>query len=64
MSDRKKMKKLHEKKIASLKKQIEVHRSKLKNINGRYDTTHDYWEAEIKGFEEDIKESEKYLEEH
>lgn len=64
MSDRKKMRKLHEKRIVSLKIQIEKHKGKLKTIQGRYDTTHDYWKAEIEGFEEKVKESEKYLKEH
>lgn len=64
MSDRKRMKKQHDKKIIGLKRQIEIHEEKLRTKKGRKDTTQRYWEEEVEEFKEGIEKSEKYLEEH
>ena len=45
--DRKHMEKLREKRIKSLKKQVEKHENKIKNEKGRLDTTKAYWQKEI-----------------
>jgi len=47
MSDRKRMSKVRQKRIKSVKEQIEIHKDKLKNEEGRLDTTKSYWEKEI-----------------
>lgn len=49
------------KQIEGLKKQVEKHKEKLETESGRKDTTHDYWEAEIEGFEKRKKEREEIL---
>jgi hypothetical protein len=41
------MKKLREKRIKSVQKQIEKHEEKIKTEKGRKDTTKDYWQKEI-----------------
>ncbi len=62
--DRKHMKKLREKRIKALKKQVEEHENKIKNEKGRLDTTKSYWQKEIdEKFLKQIKEDENYLEE-
>ena len=63
MSDRKRMKKLREKRIESVKKQINKHEDKIENQKGRKDTTKDYWRKEIdEKFLKKLEEDEKYLE--
>jgi hypothetical protein len=63
--DRKHMKKLREKRIKSVEKQINKHEEKIKHEKGRKDTTKDYWQKEIdEKFLEQIKEDEDYLEEN
>jgi hypothetical protein len=65
MKDRKHMKKLREKRIKSIKKQIVKHEKKIKNEKGRLDTTKDYWKKEIDSkFLKQLEEDEKYLEEN
>lgn len=49
------------KQIQGLKEQIEKHKEKLLNEQGRKDTTHDYWRKEIEQFEEQVKEREERL---
>lgn len=49
------------KQIEGLKKQVETHKEKLETESGRKDTTHDYWEVEIEGFEKRKKEREEIL---
>lgn len=62
MADRKRMKKLREKRIKSLHKQVEKHHKKIKSKKGRLDTTKDYWEKEInEKFLRQIEEDEDYL---
>ena len=62
--DRKHMKKLREKRIKTIKKQVEKHEDKIKNEKGRLDTTKDYWQKEIdEKFLKQIREDEDYLEE-
>jgi len=64
MSDRKRMKKLREKRIVSIKEQVAKHEDKIEHEEGRKDTTKDYWKKEIdKNFLKQIKEDEEYLEE-
>jgi hypothetical protein len=65
MADRKHMKKIREKRIEALEKQVEKHEEKIKNEQGRKDTTKDYWKKEIdKKFMKQIKHDECYLEEN
>lgn len=65
MGDRKHMKKARERRIESVEKQIEKHRSKIKFEKGRKDTTKDYWQKEIdEKFKKQIEEDESYLEEN
>ena len=65
MKHRKHMKKVREKKINSLQKQIDEHQEKIENEKGELDTTKDYWKNEIEGkFKKQKQEAEKYLEEH
>jgi len=60
--DRKHMKKLREKRIGSLKKQVGKHEAKIKDKKGRLDTTKDYWQKEIdEKFLKQIEEDEDYL---
>jgi len=64
MKDRKHMKKMREKRIKSVQKQINKHEEKILNEKGRLDTTKDYWKKEIdEKFLKQIKEDEEYLEE-
>ena len=64
MEDKKRMKKLREKRIKSLKKQIDKHEGKIQKEKGRLDTTKDYWKKEIdEKFLKQIEEDEDYLEE-
>ena len=55
-------KKKRKKKIESLKKQKEKHLEKIKTYKGKNYALMDYWEKEIKDFEEEIKKEEKRLE--
>lgn len=65
MSDRKHMKKVRKKKKEAMQKQIEKHEDKIKNEEGRLDTTQDYWKGEIeKKFSKELEETEEYLEKH
>ena len=58
------MKKIREKRIKVLKKQVEKHEEKIKKEEGRKDTTKDYWRKEIdEKFLKQIEEDEAYLEE-
>ena len=64
MSDRKRMRKIREKRIESIDKQISVHEDKIKTEKPKKDTTIDYWNKEIeKKFKKIKEEDEKYLEE-
>ena len=64
MKDRKRMRKIREKRIKSIQKQIKKHDEKIKGEKGRKDTTKDYWRKEIdKKFLKQITEDEEYLEE-
>ena len=64
MKDRKHMREVREKRIKSIKKQIEKHEEKIKKEKPRLDTTKDYWKKEIDDkFLKQIEEDEKYLEE-
>jgi len=65
MRDRKRMKKTREKRIKSLKKQVDKHEEKIEKEKGRLDTTKDYWKKEIdEKFLKQIEEDEGYLEEN
>ena len=58
------MKKLREKRVKALRKQVEKHEEKIKNEKGRKDTTKDYWKKEIdEKFLKQIEEDEEYLKE-
>ena len=62
MSDKKRMKKLREKRLKSLSKQVEKHKRKINCEEGKLDTTKDYWEKEInEKFLKQIEEDEDYL---
>lgn len=62
MKDRKRMRKLREKRMKSIKKQIGKHEEKIRKEKGRLDTTKDYWKKEIKDkFLKQLKEDEEYL---
>ena len=59
------MKKLREKRIESVVKQIGKHEEKIENEHGRKDTTKGYWQKEIdEKFLKQIKNDEEYLEEN
>lgn len=63
MKDRKHMREVREKRIKSIKKQIEKHEEKIKKEKPRLDTTKDYWKKEIDDkFLKQIEEDEEYLE--
>ena len=63
MKDRKHMKKIREKRIKALQKQIDKHEDKIQKEKGRLDTTKDYWRKEIdEKFLKQIEEDENYLE--
>lgn len=62
MSDRKRMRKIREKRIEAIDKQIFIHEEKIKSEKPKKDTTLDYWNNEIeKKFKKLKKEDEKYL---
>jgi hypothetical protein len=62
MGDRKHMRKIREKRVDSIQKQIESHEDKIQNEKGRKDTTKDYWRKEIdEKFLKQIEKDEKYL---
>ncbi len=64
MNDRKRMKKIREKRIISIDKQILSHKKKIENENPPKDTTIDYWKKEIEEkFKKIREEDKKYLEE-
>lgn len=63
MSDRKRMKKLREKRIEAINKQIAHHEEKIKTEHPKKDTTTEYWATEIeKKFKKLKQEDEEYLE--
>jgi hypothetical protein len=47
--------------IEGLLKQANKHRSKIENLEGRKDTTHDYWLKEAERFEERAKQRQELL---
>jgi hypothetical protein len=64
-ADRKRMRKLREKRIKSVKEQIEKHKEKIKTEKGKKDTTKEYWQKEIdEKFVKQLEEDAEYLEEH
>ncbi len=64
MDDRKRMKRIREKRIESVQKQIEKHEEKIETEAGRKDTTKGYWKKEIdEKFLKQIKKDKEYLEE-
>lgn len=65
MADRKRMRKLREKRIKAVKKQIEKHEEKIKTEKGRKDTTKAYWQKEIdEKFLKQLEEDANYLKEN
>ena len=61
-SDRKHVRKLREKRIKSVQKQIDKHEEKIKKEKCRKDTTKDYWRKEIdEKFLKQIEKDEDYL---
>lgn len=61
--DRKRIKKIREKRAISIKKQIKKHKDKIKTEKGRKDTTKDYWQKEIdEKFLKQLEKDEEYLE--
>ncbi|MBI2044765.1 hypothetical protein HYT23_01775 [Candidatus Pacearchaeota archaeon] len=64
MNDRKRMRKVREKRIDAIDKQIEFHENKIKIERPSKDTTPQYWIKEIeKKFKKIKEEDKKYLEE-
>ena len=64
MADRKRMRKIREKRIKAIDRQILSHEQKIKSENPKKDTTLDYWRKEIEEkFKKIKKEDEEYLEE-
>ncbi len=64
-TDRKHMKKVREKRVSSVQKQVDKHKEKIKNEKGRLDTTKDYWRKEIdEKFLKQIEKDKEYLEEN
>ena len=64
MSDRKLMRKIRERRIEAIDKQVSFHEEKIKTKKPKKDTTIDYWKNEIeKKFKKIKEEDEKYLEE-
>ena len=60
--DRKHMKKVREKRIKSVGRQVEKHEDKIEKEKGRLDTTKAYWRKEIdEKFSKQIEEDEEYL---
>jgi len=65
MTDRKRMKKVREKRIEAITGQIEKHMEKIRAGKGQKDTTNEYWKKEIeRSFKKQKKKDEKYLEEN
>ena len=65
MADRKRMRKLRQKRIESVKMQIEEHRQKIDTEKPKKDTTKGYWQKEIdEKFVKQLKDDTDYLEEH
>ncbi|MBI2628487.1 hypothetical protein HYW74_00195 [Candidatus Pacearchaeota archaeon] len=65
MSDRKRMKRIREKRIESIDRQIASHKKKIETEKPNKDTTIKYWEDEIeKKFKKIKEEDEEYLEEN
>lgn len=60
---RKRQKKQLKKRRKGLERQKEKHLYKLENLQGRKDTTPEYWRKEVNRFEEDIKDINEKLEE-
>ena len=59
------MRKVREKGINSVKRQISEHEEKIQAETGRLDTTKDYWKKEISDkFLKQIEKDEIYMEEH
>jgi hypothetical protein len=64
-SDRKRMRKVREKRIEAIKDQIGEHKGKIETEKGRKDTTKAYWQKEIdEKFVKQKEEDEEYLEEN
>lgn len=62
MKDRKRMRKIREKRIKGVGKQIGKHEDKIEKEKGRKDTTKDYWQKEIdEKFAKQKEEDEAYL---
>jgi hypothetical protein len=65
MEDRKRMKKIRQKRVKSVEKQVEKHKDKIEKEEGRKDTTKDYWKKEIdEKFIKQIEEDKEYLDEN
>jgi len=63
--DRKHMKKIREKRITGVGKQIEKHEDMIEHEKPIKDTTPEYWKKEVKEkFSKQKDEDEEYLEEH
>jgi hypothetical protein len=61
--DRRHMKKVREKRIESINKQVKLHEDKIQYEKGRLDTTKEYWKKEIdEKFLKQIEEDKEYLE--
>ena len=59
------MKKIREKRIIGVEKQIDKHEDMIEHEEPVKDTTKDYWKGEIeKKFSKQKEEDEEYLEEH
>ena len=58
------MRKIREKRIKSIGRQIKKHGEKIKQEKGRKDTTKDYWQKEIdEKFKKQIEKDKNYLKE-
>lgn len=63
--DRKRMRKVREKRIKAMGEQIDEHEKKIHEEKGIKDTTKAYWQKEIDTkFKKQKKEDEEYLEEN
>lgn len=63
--DRKRMKRVREKRINAMDEQIKEHEKKIHEEKGIKDTTKAYWQKEIdKKFRKQKKEDKEYLEEN
>jgi len=58
----KKRRKQIEKKIEGLEAQKEKHKQKILTLQGRKDTTHDYWQKEVDRMQEEIEDLRRDLE--